>query len=97
MIQIGDFKLQSGSPKEYKNNYNRWSERLGPKTFKSVYRDFEEMENVFVYLMSGDSPICWWKGKITDFRDPNPQYKWLPMKNDAAIATVVNAHEAGMI
>ena len=66
-------------------------------TFKSVYANPEMMDRIYVYLMNGDVPICWWKGKVTEFLDPNPTYRWLIMKNDKAIGEVVNDYEAGMI
>ena len=47
--------------------------------------------------MYEDYPVCWWKGKVSDFMDPNPQYKWLTMKNDKAYGLVAKEHEAGLI
>ena len=34
---------------------------------------------------------------MSDFMDPNPQYKWLTMKNDKAYGYVTKEHEAGLI
>jgi hypothetical protein len=62
-----------------------------------VFNSVEEMDNIYVYLMEGTYPVCYWKGKVTEFTDPNPSYRWLVLKNDPAIGTVVNAHEAGML
>lgn len=55
------------------------------------------MGNMFVYLMDGSTPICFWKGKVTDFLNPDPKYRWLILKNDRAIGSVSEDHEAGMI
>lgn len=55
------------------------------------------MDKVYVYLMEGDKPICFWKGKVSEFTDPNPVYRWIPMKADLAIGEVKDAWEAGMI
>jgi len=55
------------------------------------------MENIFVYLMDGNYPICFWKGKVSDFTDPDPKYRWLILKNDKAVGKVSEDHEAGMI
>jgi hypothetical protein len=55
------------------------------------------MENIFVYLMDGNYPICYWKGKVSDFKDPDPKYRWLILKNDKAVGKVNQDHEAGMI
>lgn len=55
------------------------------------------MDRVFVYLMDGENPICFWKGSVSDFNDPNPKAKWLNMKADKAIDKVDKEYEAGMI
>ena len=34
------------------------------------------MEKVYIYLMDGNTPICFWKGNINDFQDRNPKFKW---------------------
>ena len=54
-------------------------------TFSSVYSTPEMMDRIYVYLMYGEVPYCWWKGKVTEFLEPNAQYRWLIMKNDKAI------------
>lgn len=96
-IKIGDFELETDKPKEAKHGYNRWSERFQKTIFKAKYPDVESMDNMFVYLMDGSTPICFWKGKVKDFVDPNPKYQWLILKNDRAIGKVDEDHEAGMI
>ena len=97
-IQIGDFTLQTSKPKESKPTYNRWSERFNTTTFKSVYPNIEQMDRIYVYVMQGDKPICYWKGQASEFTDPNPvKYRWLVMKNDRAIGKVENDYEAGLI
>ena len=70
-IRIGDFVMNSKAPAESKPGYNRWSERIGSTTFKSVYSNPEMMDRVYVYLMYGEVPYCWWKGKVTEFLEPN--------------------------
>ena len=96
-VCIGDFELMTSDPKEHKAGYNRWSERFPKTIFKATYPTIEQMENIFVYLMSGNTPICYWKGKVSEFTDPNPKYRWLIMKNDKAIGKVNEDHEAGMV
>jgi len=44
---------------------------------KTPYPNIEQMENIFIYLMDGKYPICFWKGKVSEFLDPNPSYRWL--------------------
>lgn len=96
-ICIGDFEMQSGWPKEYRQGYNRFSERFPQQVMNTPYPSIEQMENIFVYLMDGSYPICYWKGKMTDFMDPNPKFQWLTMKNDRAVGSVSEDHEAGML
>lgn len=55
------------------------------------------MDKMFVYLMDGTYPICYWKGKVSEFLDPDPKYRWLILKNDKAVAKVDHDYEAGMI
>lgn len=97
MIKIGDFEIQTESPKESKSGYNRWSERFQKRVMKTVYPTIKQMENIFVYLMDGSTPICFWKGKVSEFTDPNPKYRWIILKNDKSIGKVSEDHEAGMI
>ena len=66
-IAIGDFELLTEYPKEEKPGYNRWSERFQKTIFKTTYPTIEQMENMFIYLMDGNVPICYWKGKVSDF------------------------------
>ena len=74
-VRLGDYTMTTGDPCEYENKgYNRWSERIGPSEgyFKSTFHSVESFHRVFVYLLDGDSPICYWIGRIQDFMDPNP-------------------------
>lgn len=47
--------------------------------------------------MDGDDALCYWKGMVSDFQDPNPKYKWLPMTCDLAVGKVTKSYEAGLI
>lgn len=47
--------------------------------------------------MDGKHKICFWKGKVAEFTDPNPEYRWLILQNDKAVGKVNEDHEAGMI
>ena len=98
-IMIGDaYDVTTSKPKESKKGYNRWSERFPVQTIKSPYANPEQMDRIYVYLMSGSVPICYWKGNVTEFLDPNPvNYRWLVMKNDMAVGSVANDYEAGLI
>ena len=64
---------------------------------KTPYPSVEQMENIFIYLMDGSYPICFWKGKVSDFLDPNPEFRWITLKNDKAIGKVDCDSAAGML
>jgi len=57
----------------------------------------EEVGYVFIYLMRNKVPVCFCRYKAQDFADPNPEMKWLMMKNDLSIGAVTNSYRAGMI
>lgn len=35
------------------------------------------MGRVYIYLMDGKSPICFYKEHMKNFLDPNPKTKWV--------------------
>jgi len=55
------------------------------------------MEYFYVYLMYKKKPVCFWRGKVQDFTDPNPEMKWITMKNDLSVGKVKENYKAGMI
>lgn len=89
-IKIGEYELETANPKEHKNGYNRWSERFNQTIMRTHYTSLGEMQNVFVFLMYGKIPLCYWKGKVSDFTDPNPKYQWVALKADNAIGKIEN-------
>lgn len=44
---------------------------------KFPYIDEYDIGRVYVYLMSGNNPIAFYKAETADFLDPNPKIKWL--------------------
>ena len=55
------------------------------------------MGRVYVYLMDGKNPVCYYKEHIKNFLDPNPKMKWIQMQPDKSIGKVDEPHEAGII
>ena len=55
------------------------------------------MGRVYIYLMADNLPVCWWKGRVSDFLDPNPQIKTIKMRIDKALAYIKSESEAGSI
>lgn len=97
MIKIADQEFKTGPPVMAENNYNRWSHRFKQSVYTAPYQDIYDMGKVFVYLMSGDKPICYYKCEIEDFMDPNPKWKWIELFNDLAIGKVTDPNKAGIV
>lgn len=66
-------------------------------SIKASYPTIEEMDRVYIYLMDGDKPVCYWKGKVSEFTNANPTERWISLKNDQAIGSVDEEWMAGMI
>jgi hypothetical protein len=64
---------------------------------KTKNQSIEAMDKLFIYLMAGNEPICFWKGKVSEFIEPSPDQRWLILKVDKAIGKVENDFDAGMI
>ena len=55
--------------------------------------------------MDGDKPVCFWKDDISNYKTElvdgkwksNTDWKWISFKPDAAVKSVKNANEAGML
>jgi hypothetical protein len=63
---------------------------------QTVYQSVEELDRVYVYLMDGNTPVCYWRGKCKDFENPNPDLKWLPFTADLSIGSVKENYKAGL-
>lgn len=96
-IQINDFQIDSATALEQKGNYNRWSNRTNVTIFKGPYKSIDELGKVFIYLLDGDNPICYWSGPAIEFENPNPLPRWIPLQCDQAKGVVTNSWEAGLL
>jgi hypothetical protein len=47
--------------------------------------------------MKGDVPVCFWKGKVTEFSNPDPEYRWVVLKNDLSVGAVTDSYKAGLV
>lgn len=50
---------------------------------------------MFVYLMIKDKPACYFRRPISDFRDPNPKWRWFEFTADKAVGVVDEQWKAG--
>lgn len=55
------------------------------------------MDKIFIYLMDGDSAICYWKGNVKDFENPDPSFQWIVLKADKTVGKVKKDYKSGMI
>jgi hypothetical protein len=92
MIKIGDHELKTDKAVYAENSYNRWNHRFKSSLYKAPYQDVYDIGRVYVYLMSGDKPICYYKADIEEFLNPNPKFKWIQLVNNLAIGKITNIH-----
>ena len=59
-LQIGSLKLETRKPMQYAEGYCFWNQRFDENTWNSPYHTLEDMGRVYIYLMEGDDPICYW-------------------------------------
>lgn len=64
--------------------------------FESNHRHLGTFPNVFVYLMDQDTPICYWRGNCTDFKNPDAPLLWYYFENDPAINKAKKVEFTGM-
>ena len=95
-ITINDYSMITDNPVEVKPGYCRWNKRFDMQTMQCVYTSHLELDNVYVYLMEGNKPICFYKGECTDFENPDPTFQWFAFKNDLAIGSVKDSYKAGL-
>lgn len=99
-IMIGEQCWETEKPKQGVNqkmkNYAKWNHRVSD-TFKSVHQHLATFPSVFIYLINKDGkPICFYKGKCTDFTDPNAPPRWGKLEPDLAIGICTKAHKSGI-
>jgi hypothetical protein len=61
------------------------------------YVDVKDIGKVYIYLMSGNDPVCYYVADIEKFTNPNPEFQWIEMIPDLALGKVKEHHKAGVI
>ena len=97
MIKIGEHVMKTDKPVFAENTYNRWNTRFKQTSFKAPYTDVYDIGRAYVYLMSGDKAISYFKTDIEEFMNPNPQWKWFELTPDLAIGKVKEHYRAGIV
>lgn len=67
-IKIGEYELVTEKVANQGHNFNRWNKRLFAN-LEFPYVDIPDIENIFVYLMDGNSPIAFAKFEATQFTE----------------------------
>ena len=85
-------------------SYNRWNEIITDqdREYRAPYLDVHDIGSVFIYLvqkMRIGSPkrVCYYRGRIDDFLDPNPVLQWLQFMPDLSIGEVKEHYKAGIL
>lgn len=98
-IMVGEQEYSTGPPKQGKEqgmkNYCRWSQRFSEQ-FESVHQHLHTFPYVFIYLMDGKKPVCFWKDLCTNYVDPEAKPRWVPFEPDLALGKVTKPHIAGL-
>jgi len=85
VVRIADKEITTGESVFCKGSYNRFNFRTKPDEaeFVGPYPNREDIGSVFIYLrkkfkLGGIKNICFWRGHVSDFFDPNPEkIKWV--------------------
>lgn len=110
-VSIESYDWKTGVPKEKKGEYCRWSDRSEvlqyklPKNVFSAYttpedelKELRSEYKLFVYLLNEkDTPICFWSGSLSNFRNLDGQWQWIQLKPDRTYDLVKEDHFAGLV
>ena len=93
---IGGAIINTGNAiNKIKTNYNLYN--FGEiKTFQLQYQDLSDMGRIIMTLNDGKSPICFHSEAITNYEEPNAEYKWINLKPDLAVGSVKDTNKAGI-
>lgn len=103
-VRIAEKEYSSGDPKIVKAKYNRFNSRPteNETELRLPYLSIADIGSVVIYLnrkftIGKDKRICFWKGQITEFMNPNPEIRWLEFEPDLAIGEVKEHYKAGIV
>jgi len=105
VMSIADKEITTGEAVYCKGSYNRFNFRTKPEEaeFHGPYVNKEDIGSVFIYLrrkfkIGGKKNICFFRGHVRDFFDPNPvKIKWIQLNPDKAHNEVKEPHKAGLV
>ena len=50
-----------------------------------------------MYLMDGNTPVCYHRADACEFESPDPPLRWVPLTNDKSIGKVDDEYRAGLL
>jgi hypothetical protein len=112
-LRIADKDWTMWEPATSKKRYNRYNSIVTEdlkdakkneslQYYESPYMSIDDIGTIFFYLhyktkLGGWKRICYWKGSIKKFTDPNAKLQWIEMNPDLAIGEVKKPYLAGVI
>ena len=93
-VQFANVTIQSGVV-ESSNHCCKWFETL--RRAATGIPEKATLPDVFVYLMSGDDPICFARIKTKYCMDPDAKERWVKFTPNKAIGKVENEWEGGYV
>lgn len=104
-MRIADKEITTGKAVFSKGSYNRFNFRTKPEDaeFTGPYINREDIGGVFIYLrrkykIGGLKDICYYRGHVREFFDPNPsKIRWVQLNIDKVIGKVKEPHKAGLV
>lgn len=75
---IGGKSIETNLPQHQAHNYCRFNERIEQQTLQVPYRNTSEFGSLIILLMDDkNQPVCFYKDSISNYTNPNPEYKWI--------------------
>ena len=77
------------------SNYKRY-DRCEQKEIDAPYVDAADFGFLIIQLFDGSKPICYYMDHISNYLNPDPQFKWVSFLPDQCVGKVRNSHKSGM-
>ena len=68
-IQLGHYEWMTNDPIQTGDKFCRWDYKV-EHGFEDTYQDLKRMPPIFIYLMDGDYPVCYYKETVLEFLNP---------------------------
>ena len=95
-IKIAEYEFETKKARVSRGDLNAWNQGFY-ETLELPYHNIEEVDRVYVYLMDGDTPVCYRRFDVEQIADKNPEFRWLGLINDKSIGDVKEHYKAGIL